>query len=62
MARYVEETDEAQIIEPKEWKPSLHQVAILLSLAIISFMISLDATIIITSLSVSDGTYHLRTS
>lgn len=33
------------------WKPSMHQLAIMICLAIISFMISLDATIIITTLS-----------
>jgi predicted MFS family arabinose efflux permease len=33
-----------------DWKPSLHEVAILLSLAIISLMVSLDATIVITTL------------
>jgi hypothetical protein len=43
-------SDEVQM---QQWKPSLHQLAIMLSLAICSVMISLDATIIITTLSVS---------
>lgn len=34
------------------WKPTGHELAIMLTLAIISLMVSLDATIIITSLSV----------
>src|ERR1700742_1876772 len=46
------EVGEAQRPEVPEWKPSFHQVAILISLATISLMISLDATVIITSLSV----------
>jgi hypothetical protein len=53
MSQSVQEVDEAQKPAPQEWKPSFHQVVILISLAIISLMISLDATIIITSLSVS---------
>jgi len=35
------------------WKPTTHEFLIMISLAIISIMISLDATIIVTSLSVS---------
>lgn len=34
------------------WKPSRQEVMIMLTLAIISLMVSLDATVIITSLSV----------
>jgi MFS family permease len=33
-----------------DWKPSLHELAILISLAVISLMISLDATIVVTTL------------
>jgi MFS family permease len=40
----------------QDWKISLHELAILLSLAVISLMISLDATVIITSLfSITDA-------
>jgi MFS family permease len=40
----------------QDWKISFHELAILLSLAIISLMISLDATIVITSLfSITDA-------
>jgi hypothetical protein len=35
-----------------EWKPNLHELLIMISLSMISLMVSLDATIIITSLSV----------
>jgi hypothetical protein len=35
-----------------DWKPSTQELLIMLSLALISLMISLDASIIITSLSV----------
>ncbi|KAK4941987.1 hypothetical protein LTR10_018168 [Elasticomyces elasticus] len=34
-----------------EWKPSLHELLILACLAVISLMVSLDATILVTSLS-----------
>ncbi|KAI1613464.1 major facilitator superfamily domain-containing protein [Exophiala viscosa] len=34
-----------------EWKPTLHELLILVSLAAISLMVSLDATILVTSLS-----------
>lgn len=35
-----------------EWKPSRQELMIMLTLAIVSFMVSLDATVIVTSLSV----------
>ncbi|POS77854.1 major facilitator superfamily transporter [Diaporthe helianthi] len=34
-----------------EWKPTTHQVMIMVALSVISFMVSLDACIIVTSLS-----------
>jgi hypothetical protein len=34
------------------WKPTRHELLIMISLALLSLMISLDATIVITSLSV----------
>ncbi|KAF2489088.1 MFS general substrate transporter [Lophium mytilinum] len=37
--------------EAPPWKPNPHELAIMLSLALISLMVSLDATIVITSLS-----------
>lgn len=36
-----------------DWKPNTQQLMIMLVLSVISFMVSLDATIIVTSLSVS---------
>lgn len=49
------ETQEPSSVIP-EWKPSLHEVAILTSLALISLMIALDATIVITALySITDA-------
>lgn len=41
-----------------EWKPTTHQLMIMIALSVISFMVSLDACIIVTSLSVRD---HLLT-
>lgn len=37
-----------------EWKPTTHQLMIMVALSVISFMVSLDACIIVTSLSVRD--------
>jgi hypothetical protein len=34
------------------WKPTRHELLIMISLSLLSLMISLDATVIITSLSV----------
>lgn len=36
-----------------DWKPNTQQLMIMVVLSVISFMVSLDATIIVTSLSVS---------
>lgn len=38
-----------------EWKPTTHQLMIMIALSVISFMVSLDACIIVTSLSVRDS-------
>lgn len=35
-----------------DWKPNTQQIMIMVVLSVISFMVSLDATIIVTSLSV----------
>ncbi len=35
-----------------QWKPSTHELSIMISLSVISFMIALDASVIVTSLSV----------
>lgn len=35
-----------------EWKPTTQELLIMIVLSVISFMVSLDATIIVTSLSV----------
>lgn len=42
-----------------EWKPTTHQIMIMIVLSVISFMVSLDACIIVTSLSVRA---HLQSS
>jgi len=50
-----QEPDAVQVPEANngpEWKPTLHELLILVSLAAISLMVSLDATILVTSLSV----------
>lgn len=39
--------------EKVEWKPTTQQLLIMVVLSVISFMVSLDATIIVTSLNVS---------
>ena len=39
-------------MEEPVWKPTNHQLLIMISLSITSLMISLDATIVITSLTV----------
>ncbi|KAK6384917.1 hypothetical protein LTS17_002480 [Exophiala oligosperma] len=56
VAQHVDEDVHLPSTEPENvdvpaWKPSGHELAIMLTLAIISLMVSLDATIIITSLS-----------
>ncbi|KAK5625659.1 hypothetical protein RRF57_001375 [Xylaria bambusicola] len=43
--------DEAQCPPEKEWSPSLHEKAIIYTLAITSFIVALDATIVIIPLS-----------
>lgn len=35
-----------------DWKPSTHQLLIMVTLSVVSFMVALDACIIVTSLSV----------
>ena len=44
--------------EEKAWKASAHELLLLISLSIISFMISLDATVIVTSLSTIVADLH----
>ncbi|TLD36664.1 hypothetical protein E2P81_ATG02446 [Venturia nashicola] len=46
----IENTKSSAAVEP-EWKPTTHELLIMLSLAVISLMVSLDASIIITSLT-----------
>lgn len=43
--------------EAVDWKPDRHALSIMIVLSIISFMVSLDACIIITSLSVSASSF-----
>lgn len=44
--------EEARVETTPAWKPSRQELMIMLTLSTISFMVSLDATVIITSLSV----------
>jgi hypothetical protein len=44
-----------------EWRPSVHEVLIMIVLSTISLMVSLDACIIVTSLSVSNPKISLVT-
>lgn len=46
--------DEALRADAAEWKPSTHEMLIMITLSVISLMTALDACIIITSLSVLD--------
>lgn len=48
--RDLEDDSPPATVEP-DWKPSTHELLIMLSLALISLMVSLDASIIITSLT-----------
>lgn len=48
----VEMADEA-VREAADWKPDRYALSIMIVLSIISFMVALDACIIVTSLSVS---------
>lgn len=49
--------DETVTIQP--WKASKHQMIIIITLSIMSFVIALDANVIVTSLSVSRGLNEL---
>lgn len=51
--------DKLQVVDESlrqetEWKPTTHQLMIMVALSVISFMVSLDACIIVTSLSVRE--------
>jgi MFS family permease len=52
--------DEAAVVSDGEgqqqWKPSTHELLIMIALSVISFMVALDACIIVTSLTVSSRT------
>ena len=48
----VEQPTTAAEETPAQWKPQKHELYILLTLSIISLMVALDATVIVTSLSV----------
>lgn len=46
-----------------KWRPSGHELMVMITLAVVSLMVSLDATVIITSLSVqlnSASNLHCR--
>lgn len=38
---------------PEEWKPSGHELLVIITLAIVSLLVALDASVIVTSISVS---------
>lgn len=46
--------------QPEDWKPSGHELLIIITLAIISLLVALDASIIVTSLGVSQSTSTYR--
>lgn len=39
--------------QPQIWKPNRHELGVMLTLSLTSLLVALDATIIVTSLSVS---------
>jgi hypothetical protein len=43
---------EARQTAASDWKPSRHELLIIITLALVSLMISLDATIVVTSIGV----------
>ncbi|KAJ9130780.1 Major facilitator superfamily transporter [Pleurostoma richardsiae] len=47
----VELVDESLCEEAPGWKPSTHELLVMLTLSVVSFMVALDACIIVTSLS-----------
>ena len=47
------EVDETVASNANVWKPSVHELLIMISLSIITLMISLDATVVVTSLTVT---------
>ena len=49
--------DEAQQPLCEDWKPSNHEKAIIYTLAIISLLVALDASIIVTSLNLSASSF-----
>ncbi|KIW12222.1 hypothetical protein PV08_09498 [Exophiala spinifera] len=53
---------ETEIRDVPPWKPSGHELAIMLTLAVISLMVSVDATIIITSLSTIIQAFNTSTT
>lgn len=71
---FLREKQQPQVAEPEvvdeslqqksdlDWKPNTQQLMIMLVLSVISFMVSLDATIIVTSLSVSIFFWVFETS
>lgn len=50
---------EASVIRIPKWKPSTHELLIILTLSVVSLMVSLDASIILTSLTASSRLTHL---
>ncbi|KAK7433438.1 major facilitator superfamily transporter, partial [Colletotrichum acutatum] len=70
MSNQINSGNDVEIREPDEniyarqpWKPSRHQMVVIVTLSIMSFVIALDATVIVTSLSVkshSSGSWYLE--
>jgi hypothetical protein len=44
---------EKAVPQAADWKPSIHELAIMITLSITSLMIALDATIVTTTIGVS---------
>jgi hypothetical protein len=47
--------EEVAVVTEPEWKPTAHELAIMLTLSTTSLMISLDATIVVTTIEVCVG-------
>ena len=46
---------ESELPAALEWKPSTHELLIMLTLSIVSFMVALDACIVVTSIGVRNA-------
>jgi hypothetical protein len=51
--------EEAIVLQEPKWKPSVHELAIMITLSVASLMVSLDATIVVTTIEVYIHTSNL---